>query len=519
MTVNTPRLLDFLHKLGLNSNPFEYTNADDEPLLEQYFVAPPYFDSVYGDPAHPASCMVLAPRGSGKSAQRKMVETQLPEDTILCVTYDTFRNPFGEKLTAMTLEGHVFNVSRITAVGLLTWMASHPESAKQLTGPDRDALRTVTLGLLSPANQAQLREALKSLRNLSDTAKSIWNDHHWVLDAIISSISILSGGVGGALPPASQMSAVEDDPEEAFSVLGRAAQAMGLGAIYVLVDKVDETQETQADPRSAYSMVAPLMHELRVLEHRPYAFKFFVPDYLQPFYQEDGGRSDRITKYETQWHNQELEEMMSRRLLAHSDGRLQRLEDLVETDPEASALVKLAILFAQSSPRDLIRIWGRAVDEQLRLDPGAGRISLAAVQAGIDTFCNDKAAELATASHLNDLRRVARIDFTVTEVASDVFHVVANSARAKIQAWEARGVVRQIGEIPMRRGRPHHHYGVTDVRVARSIFPDMALHEFVESKTRLCPACQSWMLRDWDDAPEVRDEACVECGVPVQPFG
>lgn len=120
MTPPIPRQIEFLEAFGFDTNPFQFTNADDEPLLSEYFVAPPYFDSVYGDPSHPASCMVFAPRGAGKSAQRRMVESYAPEETILSITYDSFRNPSRQHLLEMTVADHLTNVARIGMVGLIT---------------------------------------------------------------------------------------------------------------------------------------------------------------------------------------------------------------------------------------------------------------------------------------------------------------------------------------------------------------------------------------------------------------
>jgi hypothetical protein len=64
----------FHENLGFTNHPFVHTNADEEPYLERYFVAPPFFEGVVGDPKQPSSCIVLAPRGGGKSAQRRMIE-------------------------------------------------------------------------------------------------------------------------------------------------------------------------------------------------------------------------------------------------------------------------------------------------------------------------------------------------------------------------------------------------------------------------------------------------------------
>ena len=288
MTTRRPPQTEFLQRLGFEANPFEFTNADQEPRLDQYFVPPPYFASVYGEPSQPASCMVFAPRGAGKSAQRKMVERTAPADAVLCITYDNFRNPRRRRLLRMTLADHLFNVARIAVVGLLTWLGERRSTVRFLDANERQALRALALGVLSGATRAELREALNSLRNLSATAKETWNEHSWLPSAVLSSIGILGGGAGGTLPQADVTDAAEQHPEECLDTIARLATKVGLHSMYVLVDRVDETKETTADHAAAYHMIAPLMHELRVLEMSPFAFKFFLPDYILPLFQEGG---------------------------------------------------------------------------------------------------------------------------------------------------------------------------------------------------------------------------------------
>lgn len=60
---------EYIEFLGFNENPFQYTNADNESnLLDKYFIAPDYFEDVWGDPDSPASNIIYAPRGGGKTA-------------------------------------------------------------------------------------------------------------------------------------------------------------------------------------------------------------------------------------------------------------------------------------------------------------------------------------------------------------------------------------------------------------------------------------------------------------------
>ncbi|TAK61154.1 MAG: hypothetical protein EPO22_08650, partial [Dehalococcoidia bacterium] len=419
MVTSTPSQSEFLERLGFTTNPFQFTNADEEAKLPEYFVPPPYFASVYGDPAQPSSCIVFAPRGAGKSAQRKMVESSAPHDTVLCITYDSFRNPRGAALTDMTIEDHQLNLARRVLVGILTWLQQHKDRAGRLTPEEKSALRALATARLTSATRAELQVALDSLRNLPVRAKEFWNDNHWVLDAVLSSVNIAAGGPGsGRLPDAPVDEVVADALMVDFDSLAKIASKIGISAVYILIDRIDETAETNVQAEAAYKLIRGLIHDLKVLEQRPFAYKFFVPDYIGPFYQRDGGRSDRIRAYETQWKNDELISMLNRRLKAHSAGRVDSITDLLPTTYPAGAKANLrhmALLFANHSPRDLIRIWGRVVDEQLRRDPTASALDREAILDGIDVFCFERADELATPGVVRALTRVGRVDFTVTE--------------------------------------------------------------------------------------------------------
>lgn len=63
--------MSIYQNLGFTRNPFAYTNADEEEELESYFVPPPYYEAIQGDYNSPASHIVIAPRGSGKTAQKE----------------------------------------------------------------------------------------------------------------------------------------------------------------------------------------------------------------------------------------------------------------------------------------------------------------------------------------------------------------------------------------------------------------------------------------------------------------
>ncbi|MCR3757452.1 hypothetical protein KYB31_00415 [Clostridium felsineum] len=76
---------------GFKQDPFASTNALHEDFLEEYFITPPYFYSLIGSTTNPKSTFVIAPRGTGKTAQRIMIEKMSEhEEGLLTIVYDKF---------------------------------------------------------------------------------------------------------------------------------------------------------------------------------------------------------------------------------------------------------------------------------------------------------------------------------------------------------------------------------------------------------------------------------------------
>ena len=123
--------IEFFNNLGFDSNPFQSTNADDEDRLDKYFIPPPYFDSVWGNPEKPKSSVVFAPRGGGKTAQRKMIEFESQRNgKVLCVNYSRF--DFSKKIQSITLSDHLGKIIQIIVIGILTKLNENPKLGEYL---------------------------------------------------------------------------------------------------------------------------------------------------------------------------------------------------------------------------------------------------------------------------------------------------------------------------------------------------------------------------------------------------
>jgi hypothetical protein len=96
-------LHDLLAHHGISANPFADEDAQTDPVFQsrcRSSMFHPNWDKVYGDPSAPATSIVFGEKGSGKTAMRLQIASQLeehnrrhPDGRLFVVEYDDF-NPF-----------------------------------------------------------------------------------------------------------------------------------------------------------------------------------------------------------------------------------------------------------------------------------------------------------------------------------------------------------------------------------------------------------------------------------------
>lgn len=500
-------------ELGYTSDPFEYTDADQEELLEHYFVTPPFFHSILGDTLTPSPAVVFAPRGGGKTALRRMVENSASLETLV-VRYTIFPTLDGILPEKITIEAHLKRLIADVLIGIITDVAEGI-----LTIPDGQtarSLRSLANTYLADMDRAHLAAAIDSLQRLPDKARAFlgeWAGH------VGTFLSFLWASGNGAERFPGPLKFGEDEPPlnasplQDFRLLGEVAKKCGLTSIYVLVDRVDEDAATQSSPKAAYALVAPLLNNLGILQQPPFAFKLFLPSALRSLWEDDGGRIDRIPVFSAVWDIARLREMLDKRLAAYSrSGTAPKIEEVIAEPPLRAAI----LLFANGSPRDVIRILKLSTALQLNNDETMVPLGSVAIVEALDEFSLQKANEIAGRDGIERLRKIASADFTV-ETAARRLNVSESTARGYIRTLESRGVILRVPEReqPGAVGKPAVSYAIADLRVCRQAFPGYALHELLRRKMRPCPAFHL-VIRDWDIWPEGSRHTCPVCGAQVE---
>lgn len=482
-----------LSNLGFEADPFARTNADEEERLSQYFVPPPFFAAVYGEYQTPKSAIVFAPRGGGKTALKRKIEISSNGKPFLCITYNQF-DVVGKNLSQISSEYHLSNFVQLTLVAVIT--AASEKGIDNLSQDDRHLIYLFVQEHLSRIDQTELKAAIKSIKNFSDKAEELWNRFTGpiglVVNALLQRIGLGSteiskferaGGSLGSLP-------------DRLQTLQRISGKLGYNSIYVLIDRIDETPLTSTSDHS-FTFIESLLTDLQLLETPGFAFKFFLWNALLGDYQKVA-RGDRVKYYRLEWDHFDLMRMLSERLKAFSLKRVVTLESISDSAIDLG-LDKAVAIFAQGSPRNVIRICKEILDQQSEVDPKVSRLSEDAIKKGFEQIATNISHELYTDTIIKELQRSKRCDFTIRHIYADVFKFTQPAGLSKVRTWEDTGAVQQLGTIQERpRARPSNHYGIANMLLAKHIFATVPISDFIRSKIRTCNACHKILLRDWD---------------------
>jgi hypothetical protein len=382
---------EYLDSLGLNENPFQYTNADKEAdLIDQYFIYPDYFEDVWGDPDNPVSNIIYAPRGGGKTAQRLMIEKRASSfDEVLTITYTDHDLSNFTSIEEIGLSYHLEYLNRLLLLAFFNRLHTLDDFnyIYEFNFSERQYIYKLCRIYLFDTPASFPKQAINSLKTIEDHALDIWKKFKDPISDVIKAITKAKGAE-------IDISTVELDKKlqmshkDNFLNIRELLKRLGVSTIYILVDKVDEQSLTGNDPKASYTFISELIKDLELLETDGIGFKFFLWDALKPFCTKDA-RPDRLFSFTLKWEYSQLRTMLNKRLEAYSS---KRIKDALKLFENKVGLGR-TILFSEFSPRDCIRICNRILSEQLKHNEKSTVFQLIVVNDSIDYFCKEKVSE------------------------------------------------------------------------------------------------------------------------------
>jgi DNA-binding winged helix-turn-helix (wHTH) protein len=384
---------DWLSAWGFMDNPFAEWEASREELLPRYFVEHPFYDDIRGEADNPRTAFVFAARGTGKSANRIMLERacrpEQPASDILAVPYTDF-SPFLHRRSrhnSPSLKAHISQIMKSATSALMETLCQRPETIEAWAPEDRAQFRRLIDAhfpalLLLPFIRLELKRVVPHLPS----------------DELARLLTLVSTPQVGGWKPSSGpehlvhiFRVIKHSPEGSkqparltafytLQVFVDLARLIGLQAVYVLVDGVDEYGPTAADPAAGFNLIKTLTTELRLLEFPNLAFKFFLPIEIVS-YVEACVRTDRLLIFKPSWAENplsnspvgNLQEMLRARVRAFNTDGHTGLAGLCE--PGLNVWIdEEMVRLANGSPRDLMRLGALILSEHCRFPPLVGSL-------------------------------------------------------------------------------------------------------------------------------------------------
>jgi hypothetical protein len=503
--------MNIYQSLGFKENPFAYTNADDEEMITEYFVPPPYFDAIKGDYNSPSSSVVLAPRGSGKSAQRKMIEEWSKDKPVLAVTLDRFEFSNQQKLDDITLVYHLKNIITNTLLTLIVWIAEYPDTINNLGKDEKKNLSILLHNYLGDITGGQINETLSKLKSFPQKLKDFWKENVGILDSVVNFILKNYDLPKLDLPNLKQEEKkLNESYKYQMELIFQLAQKFGFKAIYVLIDKVDETEKTTNDPEATYRLIEPLIRDLDTHSIKGYAFKYFLWDKIYPFYLK-GGRPDRITQHNLVWSKQKLLQMLSERLKAFSNKTIVEFEQLYDKKFDTSS-DNVIVTLSGYSPRNVVRFCNEILSEQTLINSQVSRLDSKTLDRASLKYSENICNELYGQSSVKEIKRIDKELFTINHLATNIYKVHNNAIRPKVATWEKLGFCQNIGvDRGGKAKKPTQLYYVSDPRASRLINSKKPISEWISDSWMTCIHCDADLLLNLNLINDGYELNCWRC--------
>jgi len=499
-----------LETLGFNDNPFASYVAENEPEIDRYFIRPPYYETVTDRGQAARSLLLFGARGAGKSATRLTFyknawsNWQREQRGPLVVTLDDYARILDDGLQKVDLGRFVSEVGYLVVESVLVWLAALDDEDRAmrvgtLTSDEEAVVIPIVqrfyLSRPELVRAASIGEPLKLLNQAWHKRSRLWAAQKW--DAIATLVSAIAQAI------TKKVTTVDVDIQSGLGTLLKAdpkqwndgqfakvilmrlaefARLFGFEGVTVLVDKVDETQQTNNSSNSTSKLIYPLLSTTQLLEVDGFGWLFFLWDKVREEFKTEAlpVRLDKIAHATIQWEDTFLRDLVTKRLQHFSNSNITSFINICDNTVNTEDSLGQIIQIAMRSPRELIRVLDTIVrehDDQFAANTPSPRLLPQSIDRALDKYAVETVLRVFDRAHLQQIIRLKMSTFINKDV-QQAFKINDQSARNRIRAWTDAGIVTQTGSRPAEGGtggKPAHEYSVTDYRVRRMLERGLSL--------------------------------------------
>ncbi|MFG0499907.1 P-loop ATPase, Sll1717 family [Pseudomonas sp. YQ_13] len=493
--------MNIAKSLGLKGNPFEHYNAEKEPEIAAYAVRPPYLQTIAQRSLGLSSFILFGDRGAGKSATRLTVYKEAWEAASqnqeqgqvqpFIVNLTDFAQILPKFKRRQLSDKDICSLAGFFIIEqLLAWLSSLEDADRQSYLDDLDKndkalilalLEAVYLSVPEMDRETSTSEAFILLGSAWTTQSRIWIRKRWgSVSAVFSGLlqAFMKNKVDENLDirePTERIlaSLVGDSANTAKAILTKLVELcriFGFSGVCVLVDKLDETSETNNSVEATARLLHPLLANIQLLEVDGFSWMFFVWGNVEDHFNDKLKiRLDKIANAKITWTAEQLQQMLNRRIEFFSNNTID-FSGIFEDGIDPKQVFTEFSTLSLSSPRELIRLMDTLFREHdARGEEAPSKIDMISVELAQDKYAKETIQTWHKKETLHQIYRLGKTTFLNKDVQT-TFRIGAQGARNKITKWTDVGLARQSGSVPGESGgKPSFLYEVYDPRVVRII--------------------------------------------------
>lgn len=478
---------ELYQSLGFKTNLFSKYSAEEElNYLNEVYVTPKYFNSLYSNLKDASSRFIIGSRGSGKTALIIQLKKELDEHNVFTFLIDNFENiptKNNEKYFLLEIiQGIVSDYSLV--------LSKNPNLLRKLDKYDKERLSFFVEQFFKTLSK---REYLNRNNNIKrfQTKNLIINFYNNILNSPIN--YLMSGGVellsdvvskSLNLPKIENVSFYKNylpeiktiTPERKISIndfdynslkdilidLSKIIKKTGFNNVVILLDKIDENRNLKGAINDVCTFVEEILKDTNLLMQNDFSVVFSIWDEVRNVLASRGVRFDKFRPIDVTWTNEEITEIINRRIKYFSD-KPKILEDYLVDTSEKNNIINLA----NSSPRDLFHLLSTIYDEQSIIDSEVTFFSSEAINNGKIKFCKEYEYYALFPSNRNSKEDVFRNINRLLKTGKKILKANDIAAAHKVSGVTANSYVKIMSDFNFLKMTDEQYvYQVNDPKIA-----------------------------------------------------
>lgn len=400
---------ELYQSLGFTTNLFSKFSAEEElEYLDKVYVTPKYFNSLYTNLKDASSRFIIGSRGSGKTALIIQLKNALDGNNVFTYLIDNFENiPIKDNEKHFLYEIIQGVVSDFSLV-----LSKNPKLLRKLDNYEKEKLSFFVqefFKTLSKREYLQRNNRIERFKTKNFFVNVYNNLLNKPINYLISGgVEIVSDMVSKALklPNLANQDFYKNYlpqlkksiPGRKFSIndfeynslkgilidLCKIIKKTDYVNVVILLDKIDENRNLKGSINDVCTFIEELLKDTNLLMQTDFSLVFSIWDEVRNVLASRGVRFDKFRPIDVTWTNDEISEIINRRIKYFSDTP-KKLEDYLVDVHEKSKIIELA----NSSPRDLFHLLSTIYDEQSLIDSNSTFFSREAINNGKLRFCKD----------------------------------------------------------------------------------------------------------------------------------